>query len=342
MSDPTSFSLLKRSNGFWYVLYETDGRIRWKSTHTRSKQEATRSLSNLKDLLKPRSRVILLSKFIQDFLLYAIGTYSAKTTSIYRGSLGSLKAFVGDLPLTSLTARHLDSYKADRLLSVSPVSVNIELRTLKAAMNVAVRWQMLEANPFRGSPLVRVPERSPSYFSKEEFQKLLSLIKENWLKELIVFAVLTGMRRGEIVNLKWADVDLSRKAILVRSSSTFKTKQGKQRVVPLSDVAFHLLSSKAVKSDADYVFSRHGRNISGSFVAHKLKHYVYEAKLTDHKLHFHSLRHTFASWLIQDGVSLYEVQKLLGHSNISVTQVYSHLQPAQLYDAVNRVKLLEN
>jgi len=342
MSDPANYSLLKRSNGFWYVLYEADGRIHWKSTRTRSKQEAAKSLSHLSELLKPRERVILLSGFIQDFLLYARGTYAKKTTDMYRNSLGSLMAFVGELPLTSLTARHLDTYKADRLLKVSPVSVNVELRTLKAAMNVAVRWQMLERNPFQGSPLVRVPERTPSYFSKEDFQQLISLIKENWLKELIVFAVMTGMRRGEIVNLKWADVDLSRKVILVRSSPTFKTKQGRKRVVPLSEVAFHLLSARASKASSDFVFTLNGKSISGSWVGHKLKRYVYEAKLKDSRLHFHSLRHSFASSLIQNGVSLYEVQKLLGHSNISVTQVYSHLQPAQLHDAVNRVKILEN
>jgi integrase len=342
MSEPKSFSLLKRSNGFWYVLYADEGRVRWKSTRSRSKQEALKSLSHLKDLLKPKVRVVLLSNFIDDFLRYADGTYSAKTKSIYKAYLGNLKFYVGNLPLTSLTPQSIDTYKADRLTKVSPISVNIELRTLKSAMNVAVRWQMLEQNPFQDSPQVRVPERSPSYFSKEDFQKLLSLMKENWLKEVIVFAVLTGMRRGEIINLKWTDVDLSRRVVFVHSSPTFKTKHGKQRVVPLSDVAAQMLNAKALTHVSEHVFTLNGKPILGSWLTRKLKFYVYEAKLEDDRLHFHSLRHTFASWLIQDGVSLYEVQKLLGHSNISVTQVYSHLQPTQLYEAVNRVKLLEN
>jgi site-specific recombinase XerD len=128
----------------------------------------------------------------------------------------------------------------------------------------------------------------------------------------------------------------------VRSSPTFKTKQGKQRVVPLSDLAFHLLNSKSARRVSDYVFTLNGDKIPGTWATRKLKNYVYEAKLKDDRLHFHSLRHTFASLLIQDGVSLYEVQKLLGHSSIAVTQVYSHLQPTQLHDAVNRVRLLEN
>lgn len=285
MAEPTSFSLLRRSNGFWYVLYESNGRVRWKSTRTRAKKR----LSYLKDLLKPKVPVILLSKFTEDFLLYAHTAYSAKTVSLYRSSLGNLTAFVGNLPLTSLTPKHLDTYKADRLRRVSPASVNIELRGLKAAMNVAVRWQLLEQNPFRGSPLVRVPDRTPSYFSKEDLQALLALIKENWLKELIVFAVLTGMRRGELTNLRWGDVDLTRKVVLVRSSPTFKTKPGKQRVVPLSGVAFHL-SSKSARRVSDYVFTLNGDKMPGTWATRKLKNYVYEAKLKDDRLHFHSLR----------------------------------------------------
>jgi site-specific recombinase XerD len=69
---------------------------------------------------------------------------------------------------------------------------------------------------------------------------------------------------------------------------------------------------------------------------------VKEAKLENHRLHLHSLRHTFASWLVQDGVSLYEVQKLLGHSSIAVTEIYSHLQPEQLHETVNRLKVSLN
>ena len=81
MSVPTKFYLFKRSNGFWYVLYEKDGRIRWKSTGTRVRQEALKALSNLRDLLRPKVPVNLLSKFSHDFLRYAEGTYAEKTTT---------------------------------------------------------------------------------------------------------------------------------------------------------------------------------------------------------------------------------------------------------------------
>jgi Phage integrase family. len=71
-----------------------------------------------------------------------------------------------------------------------------------------------------------VPEATPIFFSKEDFQKLLTAIKEGWLKEIIIFATITGLRRGEIENLRWSDLSFDRNTLTVQSSPTFKTKPG--------------------------------------------------------------------------------------------------------------------
>jgi integrase len=208
-------------------------------------------------------------------------------------------------------------------------------------MNTGVRWKLMETNPFAHLQQVGVPERQPAYFSKAEFQTLLNAIREQWLRDLVVFAAMTGMRRGEITNLRWSDVDVQRKLISIQSNPTFKTKQGKKRVVPMSDLVFNQLSAKTSRATCEYVFHIGGRKINDDHAGKKLRAYVDEAGLNP-KLHFHSLRHTFASWLVQDGVSLYEVQKLLGHSNIAITQVYSHLQPETLHSTVNRISINSN
>ncbi len=277
MSEPTRFSLFKRSNGFWYVLHEKDGRRCWKSTRSRSKQEALKTIARLQEFLKPKPKSVLLSEFVKEFLQYVEPTYSAKTARMYKDSLHSFQKLVGDIALRDLTCKHIDTYKAARLADVSPVSVNIELRTLRAAFNTALRWDELERNPFSGKILVKVQEQAPVYFSKEDFQSLLSLIKENWLKELVVFAVVTGMRRGEIVNLLWEDVDLARKVIHVRGNANFRTKHGKNRVVPLSDVGYHLLASKAKKGSAGFVFTLNGRKIKEDWPSQKLKKYIHNS-----------------------------------------------------------------
>jgi integrase len=219
----------------------------------------------------------------------------------------------------------------------SPVTVNVELRTLRTAFNVAVRWELIDKNPFSKVQMASVPEAPPSYFTKEDFQKLLAMIAEEWLRDIVIFTVLTGLRRGEVVNLRWDQVNFDRKLIHIRSSPNFQTKTGKNRVVPLNEAAFQILSRRKREETSDYVFSINREPISGSWVSHRFLECLVDAGLGDTNLHFHSLRHTFASWLVQDGVSLYEVQKLLGHSSIAVTQVYSHLQPEQLHATVNRL-----
>jgi len=341
MSEKSKFSIFKRSNGIYYIIFEQDGRKRWKSTGATVKTDAIKALTHLKELFRDKQQIITLLKFTTNFLSFAEGNYSRATVDFYRVALNHLIKMVGDIPLPFLTMQHLDHYKVKRLADVSAVTVNRELQALRASMNTAVSWKMLESNPFANMQQVKIPERQPEYFSREDFQKLISIIKENWLKEVIIFAVLTGMRRGEIVNLRWQDVDLRRKLIYIQSNPTFKTKQGKKRVIPMNEVVFNLLSSNYRRFTSEFVFHKNGFRIYDDYVTKKLKKYVTDAGLND-KLHFHSLRHTFASWLVQDGVSLYEVQKLLGHSNISVTQVYSHLQPETLHATVNKISILLN
>jgi integrase len=220
--------------------------------------------------------------------------------------------------------------------------VNIEFRTLRAAFNLAVKWQLLTENPFTKSSQVKTPEQLPSHLSKEDFRRLLTSVKEPVLREVFLFAALTGLRLGEILNLKWNDIDLQRRQIAIVSNESFSTKTGKYRIVPMNGLIYELLSQKSATANfTTYVFHRNGYQLQSSYVSHKFKRYVRSLGLND-AIHFHSLRHTFATWLVQDGVSIYEVQKLLGHSSVKVTEVYSHLAASELHNAVNKISLLLN
>lgn len=223
--------------------------------------------------------------------------------------------------------------------AVSPVTVNVELRALRSILNVALRWKLIDADPFAGVQLMKVPDVPPVFLTKEDFQKLGNVVKDTWLREVIVFAVLTGMRRGEIVNLMWQDVDLSRRVIFIQSSPTFRTKHGKRRTIPMGDAVCCLLMTKFNSNlPSEYVFTFDGRKIAESWISHRFKHFVRKADLPA-GLHFHSLRHTFASWLVQNGASLFEVQKLLGHASSDMTQIYSHLLPERMHQTVNRIRV---
>ena len=271
-------------------------------------------------------------------MAYARTAFSTRTVDLYTRALTHLQTLAGDVALSSLPAQRVDLYKGRRLASISPVSVNMELRALKAAFSTAARWKLIEASPFLNLQAVSVPEVPPSYLTKADFQKLTTVISEGWLHDLVVFAVSTGVRQVEMLNLRWQDVDLERRLITIQSSQTFRTKAGKWRVLPMNDVVAALLHRRAERAAAGFVFTRRGRPIGKSYLQHRFKRFVREAGLDD-RLHWHSLRHTHATWLVQAGATLYEVQRLLGHSSPRVTEIYSHLLPEHLHRTVNRIKL---
>jgi integrase len=165
---------------------------------------------------------------------------------------------------------------------------------------------------------------------------LLSVVDQPWFKDLIFFTVLTGMRRGEVVNLHWNDINLERKLVHIHSTSTFRSKWGKQRVIPLNDQVVDMLKGKISEDPSGFVFTLQGRKVKQGYLSQRFKDYVGAASITK-RVHFHSLRHSHATWLLQNSVSIYEVQKLLGHSSIETTQIYSHLQSEQLHATVNRI-----
>ncbi len=248
--------LSKSPDGVWYIYYYgPDGKTKRKSTRCKQKSDALKFLQTFKIEKEVKPQNNTLSNFTKTFLSYASTSFSKGTVGLYEVALKRLQVIAGELPLSSLTPQHWDLYKAQRLkpndigICVSPVTVNIELRTLRAALNTAFRWKLIDSNPFSCQKLCRVEEQSPIFFTKEDFQKLISIIKEGWLKEIVIIAALTGMRRGEIVNLRWSNLDLKRKVLVVQSNPTFRTKSGKRRCIPLSETVFYLLRQKPICLD---------------------------------------------------------------------------------------------
>lgn len=335
--------LSKCRSGYYYIWYKDERGKKCKvSTRTKVKGEAYQVLANFKGLVKREPKSIGLRQFTEEFLAYAAVTYSPATVEIYKRTFSHLVAITGDMPIRKITARHIDEYNTRRLQRVKPVSASVELRALKAAFNTANRWKLLSENPSEESPLPSVPEQAPIFFTLDDFQRLLSVIREPWLKDVVMLAVLTGMRRSELANLRWAHVDFGRRLIHIETSASFKTKSGQRRTIPLSESAMRVVRSRVGKDSSDHVFSNRGRKVNVEWMTHLFKRYVRLAGLANDRLHFHSLRHTFASWLVQDGATLYEVQRLLGHSSPRVTEVYSHLQPEHLHGSVNRIRVPMN
>jgi len=242
---------------------------------------------------------------------------------LYNGAISSFIKYIGDHLLAEYTPQMIEQFKTSHLVHVSNTKVNIDFRSLKSVFGTAVNWGLLQENPFKRCKQVRIPPMRPIYLTPEDFQKLLSVIQYDWFRDLVRFAVSTMMRVGEIVNLKRSSIDLEKRLILVENTKEYSTKTRKSRVIPMNEWVYYFLIRKERKSE--YVFSfPEGKSLKVGYVSHRFSKYVRKTPI-DQKIHFHSLRHTGATWLVQKDVPIFMVQNILGHSSIATTQIYSHL-----------------
>jgi integrase len=203
---------------------------------------------------------------------------------------------------------------------LSAATVNRALALLRHLLRLAhEEWEVLDIVP--RVRMEREAEGRLRWLTPEDATRLLAACAESRnddLTDLVEFALFTGMRRGEVLDLTWERVDRARGVVLLDV-----TKSGKRRAVPLN-------------SRADAVLARRGSKSSGLvFGTRKWDHFrtawegaVARAKLVD--FHFHDLRHTFASWAVQRGASLQEVKDLLGHHSLAMALRYGHLAPEQV------------
>ena len=151
-----------------------------------------------------------------------------------------------------------------------------------------------------------------------------------------MFAFNTGMRISEILNLEWIDINFGQNNIQIRNKDSFTTKSKKERVIPIGKVVLEIINSikeNPENINSKYIFNKAGDRLNSVFISKKFKKCVRLANLSE-SIHFHTLRHSFASHLVQKGVSLYVLQNLLGHSQISITQKYSHLNQESMNQAM--------
>ena len=181
---------------------------------------------------------------------------------------------------------------------------------------------------------VRKPTRKkkiPVFLSKKEYHTLIETIGDNWMRPLVMFAVGTGMRRAEILAQRWIDVESD--LIHIRNHGTFTTKSGHERSIPISKLAREAL--KLQKEEGEYVFSnKNGGRLSPDLVTKAFRRWKKRAGLRE-EIHFHSCRHTFASWKAQAGVPLNRIQLWLGHSDSRQTEIYAHLLPENVLGEID-------
>lgn len=335
--------LSKNKNGVWYVFYESaQGKRRSKTTGTKYQKEAIRFFNQFKKKLDAEFMQdvipIALKKFSFDYLRRSEPFFTWKTIKIYKTTFKIFIEHFGDLQLTELTTRMIEDYLLMRATKVSVFAARRDLICLSASFNKAVKDGYLLKNPCQGIKRFKLPETQPKFYSQEDLQKLLSLMNDNEdMKDAVIFSVNTGFRQMEMITLTWSQVNLNDRIVVLDNSSHI-TKTKKVRSIPLNPDAYEVIQKRYLKraESIEYVFTLNGKMIDANRLTQRFKKYVYASKINS-KLNWHALRHTFASWLVQSGISIYVVSKLLGHSNVQTTEIYSHLRRDDFINAVNQI-----
>lgn len=228
-----------------------------------------------------------------------------------------LKRFFSGRFLHEINPALIERFKAERRKGVGPATVNRALTCLKAIFNKAIKWKDFSGtNPVNDVNFLKEENHKLRFLEKEEIIKLIECATDQ-CKPLITIAIFTGMRRGELLNLKWRDIDFNQGIIHL-----LVTKSGKKREIPMNDQVRQALLSIRKHKEYPYVFvNRNGdpwRDVRRGFTAA-----LNAAGIKDFR--FHDCRHTFASQLAMAGVDLNTIRELLGHSDLKTTLIYAHL-----------------
>ena len=287
---------------------------------------------------------------------------TAKAGAATVQSLAKHFAHLYDRDLSSISRADFDAFKVKRLTAkVHPATVNRDLDRIKAALSAATHWELLPANPLAGVKRIkRDIEERVRYLAPGEERALRTTLERRdatararresgnaWraarseallpplgaysdhITPMVLLALNTGLRRGELVQLTWPDIDLPGKRLTVRAGYG---KSGKTRHLPLNSEALQMLKAYRKQHDGK------GRLFAIAGIGKAWERLMTAADIEDFR--FHDLRHTFASKLVMAGVDLNTVRELLGHGDIKMTLRYAHLAPEHKSAAVEKLVLV--
>ncbi len=325
----------------WYLRYVFGGR-ELKEKLGREADGFTRTMA--KDALKARLGDIARGKFRLPearkpvSFRTLVARYREVAEANHRGysrtkyTLTQLEREFGGIPLAALLSFRIEQWKARRKKDVAPATVNRELTLLKAMLKKAVVWKLLDQNPAADVKPLPVNNQRLRYLSREELGCLVEAARRDvapWLAPGILLAVHTGLRQGELLRLRWQDIDGG-----LQLATIAQTKNNTPKHVPLNDAARTTLA-ELPRNGATVLAWPWGDPVSNTTLHAAFKRACAAAEICDFR--WHDLRHTFASHCVMAGVDLRTVQELLGHKTLEMTMRYSHLAPAHKAAAVEKL-----
>ncbi len=330
-------SIFKKGKN-WYIDYYYKGRRKRKKIGP-SKKLAMQVLNDVQLKIARGEflgifdeKKVLFEDFAQKYLDYSKANKAQSTYQRQdRTCIARLVSFFKNKYIFEITPQMIEKYKAMRLEKVAPATVNRELACLKHMYTKAIEWGYVKVNPAKGVKLLKEPPGRLRYLNPDEVERLLNACS-NHIRPIVVTALNTGMRKSELLSLRWPQVDLKNRKITV-----INAKNNESRVIPINQTLYRELSKLSLKAKGDYVFSdRNGQPFKD--IKKAFSSAIKRARIEDFR--FHDLRHTFGSYLVMQGVDLKTVQQVMGHKEIRMTMRYSHLSPEYVQEAMERLDSL--
>jgi len=339
--------VMKSGSMSYYIRYKTN---RGKWTEKKLANATTIKLSDARELAQKRLTQIAMGEdpFAQQKALKDVRTVKDFVDQSYLPHAKSYKRSwatdfsllknhiipaIGHLYMDQVKQRHMIDLFSHHRQTHKPGSTNRIIILCRYIFNCAIRWDVphIVKNPTKGIDLFQENNQLERYLTAEEAQRLFTELNNSpalMLKYIITMLLLTGARKNEVLQAKWKDIDVEQRVWTVEFN-----KSGKVRYIPLSDGVLQLLNTIPKVDGCKYIFPNRktGKPFVQIFTAWDTARK--KAGLSDVRIH--DLRHSFASFLINNGRSLYEVQKILGHTQIKTTQRYSHLSQDSLIAAAN-------
>jgi integrase/recombinase XerD len=325
-------SVYKRGKTYWIRFQFAGDEIR-RSARTASRAEAVAFERELRGQLGRIARGGRVRRTYREamerFLVEHCATLKLWSRRRYISSAKALHPFFKDLWLDQITRGRLAEFVATRRgEGMQSPTIRRDLACLSSMLTRACdEWEWIDANPVKAFSKRALREAAPRvrFLTRAEFDRLLAAAAPH-LKPMLVVAVGTGMRLEEQLSLRWPQIDLGRREITLT-----ETKTGAPRVIPLAGTVLGTLSGLPRHIREPWVFW-HGDGQRFTTIKTAFLAACRRAKIKDFR--WHDLRHTFASWKVQEGVDLYRLSRLLGHKTLAMTARYAHLQTADLHDAV--------
>jgi len=338
-------SIRKIRNSWWVDFRLNDIRHRVRSPENsqagaKAYEAVLRHRLTIGEPIKPaasKATTRTFADFAKEWFETYVRTNNKPSTQALRRSVltSHLVPAFGDLPLAEIDATKVERYKMAKLAEgLSAGTINLYVSTLAKCLHDAVEWGVLTVAP--RTKFLRHPRHRFDFLSHEEADRLVAAMPTEPWQTMATLALNTGLRIGEICGLQWNDIDMHGRQLVVRRSVVRgivgSTKNNRERQIPLSAAAAGALA----KIPPDYQFVFH-REDGGPLLHATARNQIIKAcrRAGLRRIGWHVLRHTFASWLVSDGVPLPVVQSLLGHANIEMTMRYSHMAPSSFRSAID-------